>query len=147
MTDDLLYEKRLKACGLKNTRQRKAILDIMLSGNRPFTVEEVYLLLKAKSIDISMSTVYRSLETLSQNGVLQQVTLSGDDRMAYVIDRAAHSHYLVCSGCKKILPISQCPLGSYEKALADETGFEIQGHRLDIYGLCPDCQEARAHKS
>ncbi|MDD3214625.1 MAG: Fur family transcriptional regulator [Eubacteriales bacterium] len=146
MTDDLLYEQRLKTCGLKNTRQRKSILDIMLAGNQPFTVEEIYLQLKAKAIDISMSTVYRSLETMSQKGVLQRVTLSGDNRMAYVIDRAAHSHYLVCSGCKKILPISQCPLGAYEKALEDETGFEIQGHRLDIYGLCPDCQKTRSRK-
>jgi len=143
MSDDRLYEESLKACGLKNTRQRKAIFTIMAQGNRPFTVDEVFLALKAGHIDISMSTVYRALESMCRKGMLRQVTLSGNDRMAYVIDRAAHSHYLVCSNCKKILPIANCPLGSYEKTLADETGFVIQGHRLDIYGLCPDCQKER----
>jgi Fur family transcriptional regulator, ferric uptake regulator len=143
MTDDCRFEDRLKACGLKNTRQRMAILDIMAAGSRPFTVDEVFLELKNKHERVSMSTVYRALESMSGKGMLRRVTLSGNDRMAYVIDRAAHSHYLVCTGCNKILPICNCPLGKYERALADETGFEIQGHRLDIYGLCPDCQKNR----
>jgi len=147
MTNERDYGERLKACGLKNTRQRKAILDMMTARARPLTVEEVFLQLKAQKTDISMSTVYRALETLSRKGVLQRVTLSGNDRMAYVLDRNAHRHYLVCSGCNKVLPIPQCPLGAYEKALADETGFEIQGHRLDIYGLCPDCRRERDRRA
>ncbi len=143
MPDEHQYEERLKACGLKNTRQRAAILDIMAAGGRPFTVDEVFLELMAGHTEISMSTVYRAMECMSRKGMLKRVTLSGNDKMAYVIDRAAHSHYLVCSECRKILPISDCPLGQYEQALADETGFEIQGHRLDIYGLCPECRKAR----
>jgi Fur family ferric uptake transcriptional regulator len=146
MSEDRFYEERLKACGLKNTRQRKAILDILSAEERPFTVGELFLALKNRRTHISMSTVYRALECMSEKGVLQRVTLSGNDQMAYVIDKAAHSHYLVCSGCRKILPISHCPLGAYEKDLADETGFVIQGHRLDIYGLCPQCQREEKEK-
>lgn len=141
MANERDYEERLKASGLKSTRQRKAILAILSADVKPFTAEEIYLALKTEQIDISLSTVYRALETMSKKGVLQQVTLSGDNRMAYTVDRDAHRHYLVCSRCKKTLPISQCPLGAYEKALAKETGFLIQGHRLDIFGLCPDCQQ------
>ena len=143
MCQDRAYDERLKACGLKSTKQRRAILTVMAAGNRPFTVDEVFLALKAGKTDISMSTVYRALESMSHKGMLRRVTLSGSDKMAYVIECAAHSHYLVCSGCKKILPIANCPLGTYEEALAKETGFEILGHRLDIYGLCPDCQKER----
>jgi len=143
MCQDRTYDERLKACGLKNTKQRRAILTVMANGGRPFTVDEVFLKLKSNRTDISMSTVYRSLESMSQKGMLKRVTLSGSDRMAYVIECAAHSHYLVCSGCHKILPISNCPLGTYEASLARETGFQIQGHRLDIYGLCPECQKER----
>jgi len=51
-----------------------------------------------------------------------------------------HRHYLICLGCKKIMPIDHCPLGDYEKSLAKKTNYLISGHRLDIYGYCPECK-------
>jgi Fur family ferric uptake transcriptional regulator len=44
-------------------------------------------------------------------------------------------------GCKKILSIEHCPLKGYEEILKKETDYAISGHKLDIYGYCPDCQK------
>ncbi|NLI22707.1 MAG: transcriptional repressor [Clostridiales bacterium] len=136
--------RALKAWGLKNTKQRKAILNILVQSDDPLTADEIYIRLKAENTEVSLSTVYRALELLCAHSVLQSVTLSGDNRMAYVLEEKEHHHYIVCSRCKRILPISHCPLQAFEKALAKETGFVLQGHRLDLYGLCPECQRKQS---
>ena len=134
----------LKTHGLKNTKQRKAILNVLSHSGTPLSAEDIYIRLKVENEDVSLSTVYRTLEQLCEHDVLQRVTLSGDNRMAYVIEEKEHHHYIVCTQCKRILPISHCPLQAFEKALAQETGFVLQGHRLDLYGLCPQCQQKQS---
>ena len=133
-----------KVSGLKNTKQRKAILSVLAQSNEPLTAEDIYIRLKVVHEDVSLSTVYRALELLCEHDVLQSVTLSGDNRMAYVMEGSEHHHYIVCSQCKRMLPISHCPLETFEKALSEETGFILQGHRLDLYGLCPQCQQKQS---
>ena len=132
----------LRANGLKTTKQRKAILQVLAQAGKPLTAEELYIRLNAEHANASLSTVYRALESLCAHGVLQSVTLSGDHRMAYVM-AGGHRHYIVCSQCKGVAAISQCPLHALEASLAEETGYVLQGHRLDLYGLCPDCQRKR----
>ena len=133
----------LRQSGLKNTRQRKAILDILASDDHPFAAEDVYLALKQNQVDINLSTVYRSLETMSEKNVVRKVSVAGDNRMLYELNQHAHQHYLVCVQCKRICPVGHCPLEAFEKSVAQETNYTIMGHRLDIYGLCPDCQQAQ----
>jgi Fur family ferric uptake transcriptional regulator len=136
----------LRANGLKTTKQRKAILQVLTHAGKPLTAEELYIRLNAEHPNASLSTVYRALESLCAHGVLQSVTLSGDNRMAYVM-AGGHLHYIVCSQCKGVAAISQCPLHTLEQSLAEETGYLLQGHRLDLYGLCPDCQRKQTDAS
>ncbi len=142
MSNSHPHEDHLKESGLKNTKQRKAILDILSSDQQPLAAEDVYLALKQKQIDVNLSTVYRSLETMSAKSVVRKVSVAGDNRMLYELNEHTHQHYLVCVNCKKIQPVGHCPLDAYEKAVAKDTKYAIMGHRLDIYGLCPECQAA-----
>jgi len=147
MANSFQHEVHLKDSGLKNTRQRKAILDILSCSQQPMAAEDVYLKLKQNQIEVNLSTVYRSLESMSNKSVVRKVSVSGDNRMLYELNEHAHQHYLVCMNCKKIQPVSHCPLEAYEKAVALDTNYAIMGHRLDIYGLCPECQAAGPSKN
>lgn len=142
MANGCQHNEHFKESGLKNTKQRKAILDILSSDQQPLAAEAVYLALKQKQIDVNLSTVYRSLETMSAKGVVRKVSVAGDNRMLYELNEHTHQHYLVCVNCKKIQPVGHCPLDAYEKTVAKDTKYAIMGHRLDIYGLCPECQAA-----
>jgi Fur family ferric uptake transcriptional regulator len=133
------YEQCLRRCGLKSTPHRTAILDMLERSDRPVAAEQVYLALKDRDIAINLSTVYRTLDTLAGKNLVRRLTFVGEGRAFYEYDRSVHRHYLVCLACRRILSIDRCPLGSYEKALEDETHFSIAGHRLDIYGYCPQC--------
>lgn len=88
-----------------------------------------------------MSTVYRTLETLAAKNIVTKLNIAGDSRALFEYNRMVHRHYLVCLGCKKILGIESCPLERYEKYIAKRTDYSIAGHKLDIYGYCPECRE------
>jgi Fur family ferric uptake transcriptional regulator len=51
-----------------------------------------------------------------------------------------HHHHLVCSGCGRVLDFTGCSLADLEQKLSQETNFDINGHLLEFYGLCPDCR-------
>ncbi|SMC64890.1 Fur family transcriptional regulator [Papillibacter cinnamivorans] len=140
------YGEHLKQSGLKNTRHRVAVLDILGQSSQPLAAEEVFLRLKDRGVSANLSTVYRTLEVLAEKGLATKLHITGDGRALFELNRMLHTHYLVCLGCKKILSIRHCPLEAYEKSLADETRYSIAGHRLDIYGYCPECQEKGREK-
>jgi len=140
-TNKANFEENLKKSGLKNTKHRNAVLNILQKSNQPIAAEQVYLQLKQKEIAINLSTVYRTLETLAEKQLATKIIIAGDSRALFEYNQMVHKHYLICLGCKKIISIHHCPLESYEQSLADETGYLIEGHRLDVYGYCPECQK------
>jgi len=135
------YRERLKKSGLKYTKHRTAILAILAQSEPPLAAEQIYLALRERGLPANLSTVYRTIETLAEKNLLKKRSLIGDSRVLFEYNRAHHSHYLVCLGCKKMLPIRRCPLGDYEEKLERETNYTIAGHNLDVYGYCPDCRE------
>lgn len=133
-------EERLKKSGLKSTKGRREILIMLESSNQPIAAEEIFLFLKDKNSGINLSTVYRTLESLEKADLVTKVSIHNDDRMLYEFNNMDHRHYLVCTNCKKIITVRHCPLGEYERQVEEETGFTIYGHKLYIYGLCPECE-------
>ena len=138
---DMNSEKTFKGCGLKNTKSRLAILDILERSAQPLSAEQIFLELKEKNISTNLSTVYRTLDTLTEKRLVTKLQITGDSRALFEYNRMAHKHYLICLECKKITAIESCPLGDYVKALAQETDYSISGHKLDIYGYCPSCRK------
>lgn len=143
MKEEIECEEKLKSSGLKATKSRKAILDILLRSNQPLAAEQIFLALKEEQIDINLSTVYRTLESLVNKDLVTKISIMDDDRMLFEYNQLVHRHYLVCVNCKKIITVHHCPLGSYEKSLENETHFNIIGHKLYLYGYCEDCQRKR----
>lgn len=132
--------------GLKATKHRTEIMDVLQKSDKPLSADQVFFELKKREIRVNLSTVYRVLEALADKNLAVKLNIPGDSRTLYEFKRIGHKHYLICLGCNKMIPINRCPLGNYEEALAKETNFTISGHKLDIYGYCPECREKFAHK-
>jgi Fur family ferric uptake transcriptional regulator len=131
----------LKRNGLKNTKCRAAILGILEQSDQPVAADRLFRELNEKNITMSFSTVYRTLEALTDKKVITKLTITGEDKALFEYNRKGHRHYLICLGCKKILAIEHCPLIGYEESLKKETSYTIFGHKLAIYGYCPNCQK------
>ena len=146
MGENAEYEEKLNKSGLKTTKSRKAILDILIKSNQPMAAEQIFLVLKEEQININMSTVYRTLEALENINMVTKISIIDNDRMLFEYNQMGHRHYLVCIGCKKIVTIQNCPLGSYEKELENKTDFTILGHKLYLYGYCSECKSGQMKK-
>lgn len=133
----------LKNNGLKKTKHRQYVLQVLRECSQPVTAEQIYLKLMEKKDAISLSTVYRILDILISKKIVLKMNPLKEDKALFELNRRVHRHYLICIGCHKMLPIDDCPLGDYEKRLAKRTGFEITGHNLEIYGICRECREKR----
>ncbi|WP_414150762.1 Fur family transcriptional regulator [Acetobacterium carbinolicum] len=133
--------EKLKNNGMKSTKHRVAILEILIKKDQPVSAENIFFDMQKMDVSINLSTVYRNLEALAEKGLVTKLSLSGDNRSVFEYNKMVHRHYLICLGCKKILAIEHCPIKSYEHQIEDETDYEIVGHKLDLYGYCPKCKK------
>jgi len=138
-------ESILRSAGLRATPQRRALVRYLLGCDAPVTAEEICQALAAHGTHISAaeplrvwpSTVYRTLELLTQRGLTEQ-TAELDGRRVHELAGRGHHHYMVCLNCHEMQPFSGCPL-----EIPDEQGgFEVTGHRLELYGYCAACRRA-----
>ena len=132
-------DELLRSSGLKITNQRRAILSILEQNELPASADEVYNALRERHISVNLSTVYRTMERMSECGLIKKLKIINEEKSYYEFFKVMHRHFLICLNCKKMIPIQGCPLKGYEKALEEKTDYKIAGHRLDIYGYCPEC--------
>lgn len=138
-----IYRDMLAQKGLKNTRTRVMVLEILDHSPHPVTVDEIFIILRKMDPSVNLSTVYRTMDTLLKNAFINKTTLMDDRRARYELNRLEHRHHLVCVGCNRMIPVDGCPIDDYARTLCIREGFEPTGHRLEIYGLCLNCKGAK----
>ena len=124
----------------RSSKNMQMVIEILESAEFPVTADFIYQKLKNYNKSISLSTVYRILEKLSSGNILQKTVFKDDTMAKYELIRRGHRHYLICTKCNNMTPIKSCPLNEVEKCLENDTGFNIQGHKLEIYGKCANCK-------
>jgi len=134
------YEEVLRSNGLKNTKHRNEILDLISKSEKPMTADDIYINLKKHNVSINISTVYRILDTLVSKNIIIKSNITGDSKALYELNRQEHKHHLICSGCRKMFTVDECPLEDYEKSLSNKLDFDITGHKLEIFGYCKECK-------
>jgi Fur family transcriptional regulator, ferric uptake regulator len=130
----------LSGKGCKNTKSRAAVVEVLEKMEMPVSAEDIYLQVKERGFSTNLSTVYRTLELLESKGLLEKSVMS-DSRARFQLVCNGHKHHVVCTGCHKMIPIDSCPLEIIEKNIGESTKFDITGHKLELYGLCPQCKK------
>ncbi len=128
--------EELKSLGIHYTNQRADILKVFKASDKPLTVQVLYDALDG----IDLSTIYRTLELFENKDLIRKTELKEPLSNIYEYKKDAHSHHLICVICKEILLIDECPLSDYEKTIMKNTGYLINDHQLNLYGICPACQ-------
>lgn len=130
--------------GYRLTEPRRQVLQAVLGRQRPFTAEQLVVELKERCPGLGRATVYRTLEILASVDVLTRI-LQADGHAAYVAGvPGRHRHHLVCSGCGTTVAFTACPVDELVTTLSRDTDFSIQGHFLEVFGVCPTCQHLPA---
>ncbi|WP_125706719.1 Fur family transcriptional regulator [Lacticaseibacillus daqingensis] len=134
---------RLKAHGLRVTPQREAIIQFMIDSTAHPTAEMIYAALAPQFPRMSVATVYNNLKMLSDLGLIEEMNV-GDVATHYDFALVPHYH-AVCTNCGRIVDFVYPGLNDVEQVAAGKTGFQVSGHHLEVYGLCPTCQAKLAN--
>ncbi len=137
-----MIEELLKKASLKNTSQRFTILSIIESSKEPITAEEIYKQLVLEDLKINLSTVYRTLNVLTDKSILIKI-LKADGTAAYELNKSTHNHYITCSECHSSMLIDCCPIRDLSDKVNQQTGFKVTGHSLQLTGICSECQKRK----
>ncbi|MVB09389.1 Zinc-specific metallo-regulatory protein [Caprobacter fermentans] len=140
MPNQTEIEKLLKNRNIKRTRTRILVLEI-LKDSSPKTVDEIFSALYQNNAKLSLSTVYRTCETLTGKGILLKMNLTDDGVARYEYMKSEHTHHAICLGCNKIMPIDDCPYGQFDLIMKSKYGFNVKSHHIEIYGYCKECSQ------
>lgn len=126
--------------GLKNTKNRNSLLAVLEQAEVQLTAEDVYLRLREKGTLINLSTVYRILDIFVSKGLVAKESTPASKKSTYALFDPENRHRVVCISCKKVQLLDKCPFEKIEKELEEETKYNITGHKLELYGYCPECR-------
>jgi Fe2+ or Zn2+ uptake regulation protein len=126
--------------GYRLTKPRLAVAEAVLQYTQPFSAEQLVANLSVGDEPIGRATVYRTLEILAAVDVLTRL-IQPDGHPAYICDSIGHRHHIVCSQCGTAVAFTACPLDDLVPALVRDTSFQIHDHLLEVFGVCPSCQD------
>ncbi|WP_455466297.1 Fur family transcriptional regulator [Bartonella sp. B39] len=133
MNKERNYEQELRTAGLRVTRQRRIILDILTDTNDHPNAFEIFQ--RAHKIDssISLSTVYRTMKTLEGNGTIHRHTFGGGPSRFEQADGQHHDH-LIDVETGQVIEFQSDIIEKLQEEIAKSLGYDIIHHRLELYG-------------
>ena len=134
---------RLRGQSRKITGPREAILEILRKHPHPLTNRKIFAAMPKGRCDLA--TIYRAMHLLEEMGMVKRFDFGdGAARFELVGDGDdGHHHHLVCTRCAEVVEIGECFPREIETRIAAANGFASVTHKLEFFGLCPECQTAR----
>ena len=131
---------RLREQGHRLTPQRMAVLKTLVTNEEHLSVEQIYERVRADFPMTSLATIYKTVAVLKEMGEVLELGFSNDSNRYDGSKPYPHPH-LICIKCKNIVDIDISTLDALSLKIAQKTGYRIVNHRLDFFGICPQCQE------
>ncbi|MGV3526439.1 MAG: Fur family transcriptional regulator [Candidatus Sericytochromatia bacterium] len=133
--------KRLKRAGLKQTRSRQALLEVLVHHHGPFSIEELQ---QRMEVDCDIATIYRNMALLESMHLVENCDFGdGLARYEWAGSGHEHHHHIICRVCHQAEQLEYCFVMELEK-LVRQRGYTDVSHRLEFYGVCARCQAKQA---
>lgn len=137
-----IIERFMKEKGLKSTRQRHLILETFFQLDGHFSVEQLWARVREHDRRVSVATVYRTMKLLAESGLAHAQNFGdGQTRYEPAIGREHHDH-LICTRCGTIIEFENDRIEQLQDLVAKKHGFRVTSHKMELYGLCRNCQKA-----
>jgi Fur family ferric uptake transcriptional regulator len=134
--------RTLEEAGYRLTDSRRAVARLISSRNGAFETADLIAESERQGARAARATIYRTLELLVAVGAVERLELPGG-RPSYVrCETTGHHHHLVCTGCGRSVDLEQLGMAAIVTEVERGTGFQIDSHRVELFGLCPDCRRS-----
>jgi len=137
-----LFRRYLRERGLPVTPQREAVADAIFNSTGHLSVEDIETALRESGERIGKATIYRTIEILVRSGLVQEHDFGEPfKRYEHLFGPTPIHEHLICVKCHHVVEFESPEVVRVQEETASRHGFIAARHRLEIYGLCPACQE------
>ena len=128
----------LDRAGFRVTEPRRTVAELIADREGHFTAADLVDDARGRRLGVGRATIFRALELFTEMGLVERLDLPNGEH-AYIPCEPVHHHHVVCSRCGRAVDVEDCGMGAVAREISRRTGFRIDDHRLELYGLCPDC--------
>ena len=139
MVDARAIVGALEGGGYRLTEPRRALAELIAGRRGHFTADDLLEESRRRRLGVTRATVFRSLDVLAELAVVERLDLPSGGH-AFVACDPEHHHHVVCSSCGRSIEVGDHGLEAVAAAIGRETGYRVDTHRLELFGLCPTCQ-------
>ena len=132
------FRELLKDKKIQFTENRKDVLEIISNSDGPLTAEQIQHIANKNKKNLRLSTIYRNLNILYENDLLMK-SISRDGQAYFQMKNDYHKHNLICSKCKKVILLDDCPIHDISENIEKQYGYKITDHSFEFIGICPKC--------
>jgi Fur family ferric uptake transcriptional regulator len=129
----------------RNTWQKDAVTRSLRASEAFVSAQELHQTLRLEGSSIGLATVYRALAELETVGEADSIQ-SGSGETLYRACGDGHHHHLVCTDCGVSIEVEAPQLESWANDTAASNGFVLRDHRVELFGICPECQKRHTEK-
>lgn len=136
-----LFRRYLREQGLPVTQQREVVADVVFGSSEHLSVEDIEAVLRRRGERIGKATVYRTIEILVRSGLVKEHDFGeGFKRYEHLFGQQPLHEHLICTHCGRVTEFRSPEVLRIQNEAARQHGFLPTRHRLEVYGLCADCQ-------
>jgi Fe2+ or Zn2+ uptake regulation protein len=133
-----IWLEKLAENGYRLTGSRRTVVEIIAESNRALSPLEVFDMARAQQPGLGLVTVYRTLEKLEELHLIQRVH-QPQGCQSFIAAFTGHQHLILCTNCGKVQFFDGDNLDSFIHNVGAETGYQVQDHWLQLFGLCTEC--------
>ncbi len=134
--------EQLAARNFKMTRQRRAVLGVIVEADSRMSPAEVYARARRACPDLGLATVYRTLELLVELSAIRRVHMD-DNCEGFAPAATPHGHHVICVRCSRVTEFEGCDISTVIRSAVRQTGFRIEQHWLELMGTCRECSQKK----
>lgn len=129
----------LDRAGYSMTEPRRVVANLVGQRDGHFTALDLVSDASNRRLGVGRATVFRTLELFGELGLVERLDLPNGEH-AYVACEPSHHHHVVCQRCGRDSEIVNCGIDDLAEAIESQTGYVIDTHRIELFGLCPNCR-------
>jgi len=133
----------IEGAGYRLTEPRRVVAELVAARSGHFTANDLIEDAHARDLGIGRATVFRALDLFTELKVLERIDLPNGDHAYVPCLPQHHHHHVVCDVCGRVTEVEDFGLGAAIDEIQRRTGWKVETHRLELFGRCPECQDAR----
>ncbi len=132
---DELNQARLRA-----TPTRLAVIGLFETTTKPLDIHAIFDALKEKNVKADFATVYRIINAFTEKRLIKKISFH-EGKFRYELARKPEHHHLICTSCGRIEDFPECIIEGLETSVSKKSGFTIDSHTLEFFGICRHCRK------